>query len=118
MQSPRWLIIIASGLVAIARVGTTGAADRNATDGSTAALDQFLAKELLARPADIARIHEGRPYVTPLPSTVTREVVVAGVVRIAAPAEQTVAAIRDIEKFEGGRGLSTNQEAERSADAQ
>ena len=100
MPRPRWLITIASGLVAIA--ASTPLAQQ---PSATAALDQFLAKELLARPADIARIHEGRPYVTPLASTVTREVIVVGVVKIAAPAEQTVAVIRDIEKFEGGAGF-------------
>jgi len=68
-------------------------------------LDQFLAKELLAKPAEIARVHEGRPYVTLLASPVDREIVVAGVVKIAAPAERTVAAIRDIEKFESGGGF-------------
>jgi len=43
--------------------------------------------------------------VTLLPSTQDREIVVGGVVKIAAPAEQTVAAIRDIEKFESGAGF-------------
>jgi len=100
VPSPKWLIIIASSLVAIAAT-----APRAQQTPSTAALDQFLARELLAKPADIASIHDGRPYVTPLSSTVTREIIVAGVVKIAAPAERTVAAIRDIEKFEGGEGF-------------
>jgi len=100
VANSKWLIIIASSLVAIAAT-----APRAQQTSSTAVLDQFLAKELLAKPADIAGIHEGRPYVTPLSSAVTREIIVAGVVKIAAPAEQTVAAIRDIEKFEGGAGF-------------
>ena len=100
MRGTGWLITIACGFAAVAASTSQAQQSANAT-----ALDQFLSRELLAKPAEITRIHEGRPYVTLLPSTQDREIVVGGVVKIAAPAEQTVAAIRDIEKFESGAGF-------------
>lgn len=100
MRGIRWLITIACGFAALF-VSTPRA--QQAAD--TTALDQFLSKEFLAKPAEITRVHDGRPYVTLLPSKETREIVVGGVVKISAPAERTVAAIRDIEKFESGEGF-------------
>jgi len=89
-----------AALLAIASAGP--AAQQSSAPGE---LDRFLSSELAARPADIARVHEGRPYVTPLPGAVDREVVVAGIIRIDAPPERTVATIRDIENFERGPGF-------------
>jgi len=100
VRGRRWLITIACGVACVA--ASTPQAQQSA---NTAVLDQFLSKEFLAKPAEIARIHEGRPYVTLLPSTQDREIVVGGVLKIGTPAERTVAAIRDIEKFESGEGF-------------
>ena len=101
MMTMRILSVAFAGALLIASV----ASPAPQSSSETPELDGFLAKELLARPADLTRIHQGRPYVTPLASSVNREIVVAGVVRIDAPAARTVAAIRDIERFESGAGF-------------
>ena len=100
MRGTRRLITIACGCAAL-----IVSAPRAQQGSDTAALDQFISKEFLAKPAEITRVREGRPYVTLLPSTHDREIVVGGVIKISAPAERTVAAIRDIEQFESGEGF-------------
>lgn len=68
-------------------------------------VDRLLAAAYGATPADLVQLHQGRPIVTVLPSAVDREVVVAGAVRIDAPAERTLDAVRHIERLERGGGF-------------
>lgn len=68
-------------------------------------LDRFLTTQFAVRRADLARIHRGEPFVTALPGAVDREVAVGGIIRINAPAERTVETLRDIERFERGKGF-------------
>lgn len=67
--------------------------------------EQFLTSQLKATPADIGRVRQGLPFVVQMPGAVDREVAMAGVIRIDAPAERTVETIADIERFERGKGF-------------
>lgn len=72
---------------------------------TSADLEGFLTSQLKASASDIGRVRQGLPFVAPMPGAVDREVAMAGVIRIDAPAERTVDVIRDIEHFERGKGF-------------
>lgn len=96
-RSTRPLIcVVTAALLAMAPARQTAPANQ--------ALVPFLAG-VRVTPALLARMQRGEPYVAELPGRLDREVVVLGAIRIAAPAERTVAAIRDIERFERGKGF-------------
>lgn len=66
---------------------------------------QLLVSDFGATAGDIDQLRQGRPFVTVRPSTLDREVVVVGAVRINAPAERTIEALRDVEHLEHGGGF-------------
>ncbi|MFN7914574.1 MAG: hypothetical protein U0Q55_04495 [Vicinamibacterales bacterium] len=72
---------------------------------SSAEFETFLAQQMKATAADLGRLRQGVPIVIPMTAAVDREVAMAGVIRIDAPAERTVATISDIERFERGKGF-------------
>jgi hypothetical protein len=55
--------------------------------------------------AQVAAVERGEVVAVALPSTVDREVAVAGAVRIAAPPERLVEVVRDVERLESGPGF-------------
>lgn len=67
--------------------------------------ERFLSTQLKASPADVTRVRQGQPLVIAMPGAVDREVAMAGVVRIDAPAERTIDVVEDIERFERGKGF-------------
>jgi hypothetical protein len=69
------------------------------------ALEEFLRKRMRLTTAQVAAVARGEPLALDAPSTVGREVAVAGVVRIAAPAERLVTLVKDIERLESGDGF-------------
>lgn len=75
------------------------------TSISATDFERFLSTQLRVGTADISRIRQGQPLVVAMPGAVDREVAMAGVVRIDAPAERTIAVIEDIERFERGKGF-------------
>ena len=70
-----------------------------------AQLRTFLRDRLRLTPAQLTAVERGDAVAVDLPSSVDREIAVAGVVRIDAPAERLVALVGDIERFESGPGF-------------
>jgi hypothetical protein len=90
----------AAGLAAI--VGAAASAPPNEPD---AVLDTFLREHFLFTAAQLAAMRRGEAVAVDLPSTVAREIAVAGAVHIDAPADRTVELMRDVERLESGEGF-------------
>lgn len=71
-------------------------------ESSRETLEHVLTKRFGMKTGQVAAIKRGEPVAVLLPGSVDREIVVAGAVRIQAPAERTVALVRDIERLEKG----------------
>lgn len=65
-------------------------------------VERLLADVLGFSAAQLTSLRRGNAVTTAIPGAVEREVVIAGAVRIEAPAERTVALVRDVERFESG----------------
>jgi hypothetical protein len=72
---------------------------------SSSKLERLLVSRFGAKPADLALVRSGEAFVTAIDGSVDREVAVAGVIRIDAPAARTVDLIRQIERLESGGGF-------------
>jgi hypothetical protein len=70
-----------------------------------AAIEPFLRQSLKLTTAHLETVARGEPVTVDLPSTVSREIAVAGVVRILTPADRIVSLVRDIERLESGPGF-------------
>jgi hypothetical protein len=68
-------------------------------------LQDFLRQQLRLTPAQVAAVERGEAVAVDVPSSLAREIVVGGVVRIEAPADRLVALVRDIERLESGAGF-------------
>jgi hypothetical protein len=69
------------------------------------AFEGFLRQRLRLSDAQMAALDRGEPVTLEVPATVDREIALAGVVHIAAPAERLVSLVQDIERFESGEGF-------------
>jgi hypothetical protein len=67
--------------------------------------EEFLRRRMGLTTAQIGAVDRGEPLALDARSTVDREIAVAGVVHIAAPAERLVALVEDIEHLESGEGF-------------
>jgi hypothetical protein len=67
--------------------------------------EEFLRRRMRLATTQITTINRGEPVTLDAPPTVDREIAVAGVVHIAAPAERLVALVEDIERLESGEGF-------------
>lgn len=96
----------------VAAVVAAVAANLGASSLQTRAYESvpaFLAMRFGMGPRQVAAVAQGQAVAVLLPGAVEREIVVAGAVRIDAPAERTVALVRDIERLESGPGLQTKR---------
>ena len=99
-----WLgVAVVAGLAADLRSGPL--VQPAAREGVAA----FLGTRFRMDARQIAAVEQGQAVAVLLPGAVDREVVVAGAVRIDAPAERTVALARDIERLESGPGVQTKR---------
>ena len=87
-----------------ARQQASGSADPTGA-AMDPAVESFLRQRLRLTTAQIGAVNRGEAVALDLRSEVDREIAVAGVVRIAAPAERLVALVHDIERFESGEGF-------------
>jgi hypothetical protein len=68
-------------------------------------LGRFLATRFGFSAAQIAAVRAGRPIAVNMPSSLDREVAVAGAIHIDATAERLVALLQDVERLESGTGF-------------
>ncbi len=95
----RWLsvpaVLLSLGLFAAPRAQPSGATS----------VEAFLRARFRMDESQGAAVQQGRPVAVVLPGAVDREIVVAGAVRIATPADRTVARLKDVERLESGPGF-------------
>ena len=68
-------------------------------------LRDLLTRQLLLTDTQVDAVRRGDPVVVPLETSVSSEIAIGGVVRIAAPASRLVAVVRDIERLVHGGGF-------------
>jgi hypothetical protein len=90
-------------VVSVHGFGATADVERVGPSGLD--VGQVLVSEFGATAGDIEQLRQGQPFVTVRPSTLDHEVVVVGAVRINAPAERTIEALRDVGHLERGGGV-------------
>lgn len=90
--------------IAVAAVAASLSADAPAGPASTS-IDALLSGPLRLNASQVAAVRRGDAVATVLPSSLDREVAVAGAIRIHAPASQLVEVVRDVERLESGPGF-------------
>jgi hypothetical protein len=98
-------MFVLAGLAAAAQSPPAPGAGGPGTGAPDPAFDGFLRQRLRLTGAQMDAIDRGEAVTLEVRATVDREIALAGVVHIAAPAERLVSLVRDIERFESGDGF-------------